>query len=68
MCQELIVQTKMLCGHKLDGPGTRLPCKDHCGNYRTNYSIGMTTKKIPCDDCIMNRTWIKNADGKWVRA
>lgn len=68
MCQELISQTKMLCGHKIDSPGIKIPCGNNCGDYKPNHSIGMTTKKIPCDDCIVSAKWVKNANGKWVRA
>ena len=46
MCQELIPQTKMLCGDKIDSPGTKIPCKDRCGNYKPNHSIGSPRKKI----------------------
>jgi len=68
MCEILMAQSKMLCGDKIDSPGFKVPCKDNCGKYKPNNSIGVTTKKVPCDDCIANGKWIKNADGKWARA
>ena len=68
MCQELIAQTKMVCGDKIDSPGAKIPCKDECGEYKPNYSIGVTTKKVLCDDCIASRKWVKDANNKWIRA
>ena len=68
MCIEIISTTEHRCGHRIDQAGSliaQLGC-GNCGKINKTEYLGRTTKKIPCDDCIANGEWVKNARNKWV--
>lgn len=68
MCTQTMTQTKMRCGHRIDGEGTKMVCPERCGRYTTNWSFGVTTRRCPCDDCQVNGLWVKDDKGKWTKA
>ncbi|KAM0428196.1 hypothetical protein ACHAPT_007097 [Fusarium lateritium] len=68
MCCFDIAPMKMVCGHR--GPDSLLrlrPCEKGlekpCGDYQFNY-FGMSRKRDPCVECIVNRVWTL-VNGRW---
>lgn len=57
----------MLCGDTVEVSSTKVYCAERCGDFKTVY-LGETKKKYPCDDCIDDKKWIMNANGKWIKA
>jgi len=70
MCQQLIHKTSFRCGHDLDAPARTVPYQGcgGCGIVRKVEHLGKTTKREPCDDCIADGVWVKNAQNKWTKA
>lgn len=56
----------MLYGDTVEVSSTKIYCTERCGDFKTVY-LGESKKKYPCDDCIEDRKWIMNADGKWIK-
>lgn len=44
----------MLYKNKIDSLDFKISCKNKCEKYESNNSIKITTKKVPCDECIAN--------------
>ena len=65
MCQQVITPLRMLCRHTIENPGIRVACPEDCGEWTIVWSMGMTTKPYPCDDCIAAGKWAKTRDGNW---
>lgn len=67
MCQQLIPKTKMLCGHEVEELPTVMPYRGcgGCGVIQHREYMGQTTKRIPCDGCIADRSWVE-VEGEWM--
>lgn len=63
-----MTRTKMLCGDTIETQGIKIPCSTNCGIYTPKYNMGSTSKRDPCDDCIASNAWVRNEDGKWIKA
>lgn len=66
MCWFDVAPSRMVCGHR--GPDELLRmrwCCDTkpCGDYHLNY-FGLTRKRDPCVDCILDRSWVL-VNGRW---
>lgn len=69
MCYQLLItHTKMLCGCTIDALPMKVYTECKCEKHQSTGSLGSTTKKVPCDDCIASAKWVKNAENKWVPA
>lgn len=71
MCKSVIPEVKYTCGHRdRDAPETLIPWNG-CGGCGVKKAgpeyLGATTKRVPCDDCIADGKYVKDAAGKWTR-
>jgi hypothetical protein len=69
MCQSIQPTTKYVCQHTLDELPYTAPYAGcgGCGTVTRTSRLAATTKRVPCEDCQANGTWVLNGK-KWVKA
>lgn len=58
----------MLYKDTIEIASIKVLCTTNCSTYTPKYNMGTTSKRDPYDDCIARNDWVKNADGKWIKA
>lgn len=61
----------LLYSDEIESPGIKIPCKDECGQYEPNYSIGITDeekKKSPVTMVLRIESGLRTLMGQpWFR-